>query len=119
MKTLKTIVITVFTVLSAVGAQAETYDGVHQVAAGGSRVDAAAAANRATSAGNAYGESASAGVAPALPASKDSSVVRDEAVAAAHRPNQNVDGKAFVNSVVPSQYTNGSLKIRTIGQAGT
>jgi len=31
-------------------------------------------------------------------------------VAAAHAPNQNLDRKAFVNSVVPTQYTNGSLK---------
>lgn len=45
-------------------------------------------------------------------------MVRNEAVETAHRSNQNVDGKAFVNSVVPSQYTNGSLKIGSTRQAG-
>jgi hypothetical protein len=118
MKTSQVIATTLLTVLAAVGAHAETYGGVHPAANGRTSADVASEANRAASAGNAYGEAASAGVAPALAASKDSAAARNEAVAHAHRPNQNLDGKAFVNSVVPSQYTNGSLKIRTTSQAG-
>ena len=118
MKISQVIAATVLTVLSAAGAQAETYVGVHQLTSGRDRTDVATEANGAASGGNTYGEAASAGVAPTPAAPRDSSLVRDEAVAAAHRPNQNVDGKAFVNSVVPSQYMNGSLKIPTSRQAG-
>ncbi|RZL94749.1 MAG: alpha/beta hydrolase [Variovorax sp.] len=117
MKTSKIIAAAALAVLAAAGAQAETYEGVHQLTHSRARADVAAEATVAARAGNVYGEGLSLNVAPVLTASVDRSVVRAEAVAAAHAPNQNLDRKAFVNSVVPTQYTNGSLKIRTTRQA--
>jgi len=45
----------------------------------------------------------------ALPANRARADVRAEAVATAHAPNQNLDRKSFVNSLVPAAYTQGSL----------
>ena len=118
MKTSKVIAVLVFVGVSVVAAQAETYGGVHPATNGRARADVASEAERSAAGTSAYAEAASAGVAPALVAPRDDAMVRKEAVETAHRPNQNVDGKAFVNSVVPSQYSNGSLKIRSSAQAG-
>ena len=117
MKTSKIIAAAALALFAAAGAQAETYEGVHQLTNSRARADVAAEATVAARAGNVYGDGQSSNVAPVLTASVDRSVVRAEAVAAAHAPNQNLDRKAFVNSVVPAQYTNGSLKIRTTRQA--
>lgn len=91
---------------------AETYEGVHQITSERSRADVSAEAVVAARAANPYSDAAAAGVAPALTASVDRNAVRAQAVAAAHDPLQSLDRKAFVNSVIPSQYTNGSLAIR-------
>ena len=48
-------------------------------------------------------------VAPAAPRSR--AAVQAEAVAAAHNPTWNLDSKAFVNSTIPTQYTQGSLSV--------
>ena len=106
------------TVVVAGGAQAETYEGVHQLTNGRDRIDVAKEANGAVAAGNSYGEVASAGAIPPLAKSRDRSEVGNEAIATAHRRNQNVDGKAFVNSVVPSQYMSESLRFSGGRQAG-
>lgn len=117
MKTSKIIAAAALALLAAAGAQAETYDGVHQLTGSRSRADVAAEATVAARAGNVYGEGRSSGVAPVLTAALDRSVVRAQAVIAAHDPTFNLDRKAFVNSVIPSQYTQGSLKVRTTRQA--
>lgn len=54
----------------------------------------------------------------ALPADRARADVRAEAVAAAHAPNQNLDRKSFVNSVVPVAYTQGSLATARQASAG-
>ena len=118
MKTWQIVATTLLTVLAGVGAQAETYDGVHQITNGRAVADVASEARQSASVGNEYGEAASAGVTPALAVSMDSSVARNEAVAHAHRPNQNIDGKPFFNSVIPSQSTSGTLKFHMNSQTG-
>ena len=105
MKTSKLIAAAALSILAAAGAHAETYEGVHAPVSANSRAQVGAEAVAAAQNGNLFGEGASAGVTPVLTAAADPSVVRAEAVAAAHAPNQNLDRKAFVNSVVPSQYT--------------
>ena len=48
----------------------------------------------------------------AVVAQADRNAVRAGAVAASHDPTWNLDRKAFVNSTIPSQYTQGSLAVR-------
>ena len=117
MKTSNIIAAAALSLFAVAGAHAEQYEGVHPLTHGASRADVSAQAVAAARAGNVYGDGQSFNVAPVLTASVDRSVVRAEAVAAAHAPNQNLDRKAFVNSVVPTQYTDGSLKIRATRQA--
>ncbi len=112
MKTSKIVAAAALSLLAAVAAHAETYEGVHQITSERSRADVSAEAVVAARAANPYSDAAAAGVAPALTASVDRNAVRAQAVAAAHDPLQSLDRKAFVNSVIPSQYTNGSLAIR-------
>lgn len=104
MKTSKIIAAAALTILAAAGAQAETYEGVHAPVSANSRDDVNAQAVAAARSENPYGDAASSRVAPAMTASVDRSTVNAQAVATAHEPNQNLDRKAFVNSVVPSQY---------------
>ena len=118
MKTSKIIAAAALAVLAAAGAQAETYDGVLTVHSTQSRADVNAQAVAAARAGNIYADGANAGLQPVFNGAASRNAVRTEAVAAAHAPNQNLDRKAFVNSTIPSAYTNGTLKIRTVRQAG-
>ena len=105
MKTSKIIAAAALSILAAAGAQAETYEGVQAPVSANSRAEVNAEAAVAARSANPYAEGATLGVAaPVLTASVDRSVVRAEAVATAHEPNQNLDRKAFVNSVVPAQY---------------
>ena len=92
-------------ILAAACAHAETYDGVHPPTTVNSRTDVNAQAVTAAHSANPYADGYSAGVAPAMAASADPAAVLAEAVAAAHRPNQTTPREAFVNSVVPSQYS--------------
>ena len=115
MKTSKIIAAAALSMLAAVGAQAETYEGVHQPVSAASRADMNAQAVVAARSANPYGEGYSAGVTPALGASIDRATIRAQAVARAHSPNQNLDSKAFVNSVVPAQY---KFEARATRQAG-
>lgn len=100
----KIIAAAALSILAAAGAQAETYEGVHAPVSANSRADVNAQAVAAARSENPYAEASSSRVAPSLTASADRSVIRDQAVATAHEPNQNLDRKAFVNSVIPSQY---------------
>ncbi|MGJ7494476.1 alpha/beta hydrolase [Variovorax sp. RT4R15] len=103
--TSKIIAAAAFTILAAAGAQAETYDGVHQLTSGLARADVAAEATVAARAGNVYGDGVSSNVAPALTASVDRAVVREQAVAAAHNPLQSLDRRAFYRDQVPAAYS--------------
>lgn len=103
MKTSK-IIAAALSILAAAGAQAETYEGVHAPVSVKSRAEVNAQAVVAARSENLNADAVSSRVAPALTASADRSAIRSQAVATAHEPNQNLDRKAFVNSVVPSQY---------------
>jgi hypothetical protein len=95
------------------GAQAEEYQGVTTVQSQRSRAEVQAGAVAAAKAGtNLYGDAANAGVTQVASGVVDRNAVRAQAVAAAHDPLQNLDRKAFVNSTIPQQYTNGSLALR-------
>jgi hypothetical protein len=104
MKTSKIIAAAALTIFAAAGAQAETYDGVHAPVSANSRVNVNAQATDAAHSANPFAEGFAAGPAQVLNSSVARTTVRAEAVAAAHEPNQNLDRKAFVNSVVPAQY---------------
>lgn len=108
MKTAQIITAAALTLLAAVGAQAETYDGVQQVVSVKSR---AAVDSEAVAAANAPDQNInrSSKVAAALTSPASRAAVAAEAVAAANAANQNLDRKSFVNSTVPAEYTNGSL----------
>jgi hypothetical protein len=100
----KIIAAAALSILAAAGAQAETYEGVQAPVSANSRADVNAQAVAAARSESPYSDAASSRVAPALTASADRSVIQAQAVATAHEPNQNLDRKAFVNSVIPSQY---------------
>lgn len=104
MKTSKIIAAAALSILAAAGAQAETYEGVQAPVSVASRAEVNAQAVVAARSENPYADGVSSRVAPALTASADREVIRSQAVATAHEPNQNLDRKAFVNSAVPSQY---------------
>ncbi|SFN32076.1 hypothetical protein [Variovorax sp. OV329] len=93
-------------------AHAEEYNGVLTVNSQRSRTEVQADATAAAKAGvNLYGDAAQAGVTQ-VAGNVDRNAIRAQAVAASHDPTWNLDRKAFVNSTIPSQYTNGSLAVR-------
>lgn len=95
------------------GAHAEEYDGVLTVNSQRTRAEVSAEAATAAKAGaNLYGDAAQAGVTQVASGVVDRNAVRAQAVAASHDPTANLDRKAFVNSTIPAQYTNGSLAVR-------
>jgi len=92
-------------VIAASGAaHAETYQGVTAVSSQQSREAVNGQAIVAARSGNIYGDAAGEGVTQLSGRSTDRAGVRAEAVETAQSANQNLDRKAFVNSVVPSQY---------------
>jgi hypothetical protein len=103
MKTSNILAAAALSLLAAAGAHAETYEGVQPLTSGYSRADVVPQAAAAARAGNEYGDAVSSTVAPALTASADRAAVRNEAVAAAHAPGQNLRREAFADSVVPAQ----------------
>ena len=90
--------------LAATAAHAETYEGVHPLTTANGRADVAAEAIVAARSGNVNGDVESSMVAAPLANSIARETVHAQAVAAAQVPNQNLDRKAFVNSVIPAQY---------------
>lgn len=103
MKTSKIIAAAAFSMLAVVGAQAETYDGVHPLTSEASRADVQAQAVAAAHNGNPYGDSNGEGVV-AIESTMDRATVRDSAVAAAHDPLQSLDRRAFYRDQVPQAY---------------
>ncbi len=113
MKTSKILAIAALSFVAAVGvAQAEEYQGVITVNSVASRAEVNSQAVAAAHQANPYAEGANAGVAAPLLAQADRATVRAGAVATAHDPLASLDRKAFVNSTIPAQYTQGSLAVR-------
>ena len=113
MKTSKIIAIAALSFVAAAGvAQAEEYQGVTTVNSVLSRAEVQQQAVAAAHSADPYAEGANAGLPAPLVAQADRNAVHAGAVAAAHDPNFNLDRKAFVNSTIPSQYTEGSLALR-------
>ena len=104
MNTSKILAAAALSLLAAAGAQAETYEGVQAPVSTYSRAEVNAQATEAARAANPYADGAVAGVAPVVASVRDRSAVAAEAVATAHDSTQNLDRKAFVNSVIPAQY---------------
>ncbi|MBB3178265.1 helicase SNF2 [Variovorax sp. Sphag1AA] len=92
MKTSKIIVAAAVSLLAAVGAQAETYEGVHPLVSSNSRAEVRAGAVDAARQDNPYAEAVSSRVAPLQTASAPRGTVRNEAVAAAHSANPYAEG---------------------------
>jgi hypothetical protein len=103
MTTRKILAVAALSLLAAVGAQAETYDGVLTVRSTLSRADAQGQAVAAARAGNIYGDTYGSGVLAAN-STVDRASVRAEAVAAAHNPLQSLDRRAFYRDQVPVAY---------------
>lgn len=117
MKTSNILAAAALSLLAVAGAHAETYEGVLKQTGVLTRSEVNAQAVVAAHSANPYAEGVSSKVAPVLTASVDRSTIRAQAYARAHAPNQNVRIESFANSTIPSQYTNGSLKVRSIRQA--
>ena len=92
MKTSKIIAAAALSLLAAVGAQAESYEGVHALVSANSRADVRAQAVVAAHSENPYADGVSSRVTPALVASTDRAGVRNEAVAAARSANPYAEG---------------------------
>jgi hypothetical protein len=115
MKTSKLIAAAALSVLAAASAQAETYEGVHPLAAANNRADVQAQAVVAARSGNPYGEGSSAG-AQAFVSTADRSAVRAQAMASAHNGLQSLDRRAFYRDQVPAEYY--KPKVSLTRQAG-
>ncbi len=115
MNTSKFVAAAALSLLAVAGAHAETYQGVQGPVSANSRAEVESQAVIAARSANPYADGASSVAAPALTASVDRAAVQADAVATAHAPNQNLDRKAFVNSVVPAQY---KFERSTTRQAG-
>ena len=114
MKTSKILAAAALSLLAAAGAHAEIYDGVHALTSANSRAEVTAQAAVAARSANPYAEGYSSGV-TTIASTRDRSSVREEAVAAAHAPNQNVRRESFAGSVIPPQF--GGARISTTRQA--
>ena len=105
MKTSTFLAAATLSLLAAVGAQAETYDGVHQPVSALSRADVNAEAVRAAAAPNQNVTRGSRGADP-FTAVADPAAVRAQAIATANAPDQNVSSGSRVNSRVISTMKN-------------
>lgn len=103
MKTSKIIAAAALSLLAAVGAQAETYDGVHALTNGNTRAEVAPGAVTAAHSGNPYSDGAQAGV-QTIASTADRASVRAAAVATAHNPLQSLDRRAFYRDQIPAAY---------------
>ncbi|MDA7418199.1 DUF4148 domain-containing protein [Xenophilus arseniciresistens] len=104
MKTSKIIAVAALSLMAAVGAQAEEYQGVLDFQGQLSRAEVRAQAVQAARVGDVYGETLSMGVQPVQTGAVSRAVVQAEAIATAHAPNQNLHPEAFADSRIPSQF---------------
>lgn len=100
--------------LAVVGAQAETYDGVHALSTGQSRAAVSSQGLQAARSGNVYGDSYGEGVAPIASVASRSTVHQD-AVAAAHGPDTYND--AYGQGVASIRGTASRATVREAGRA--
>ncbi|MDQ0085869.1 MULTISPECIES: DUF4148 domain-containing protein [Variovorax] len=105
MKTSQILAAAALTLLAAVGAQAETYQGVNTAVSTKSRDEVNAEAVRAASAPNQNVTRGSRGP-ETVAVSKDRAIVQAEAVRTSYAPDQNVTGGSRVNSRVISTMQN-------------
>jgi hypothetical protein len=92
--------------LAATAARAETYDGVHALSSGNSRVTVSAEGVAAARAADRFSDAAASGVAT-VKSTRSRATVKAEAVATAHAPNQNQRREAFVNSTMLAELGGG------------
>ena len=92
MKTSKIIAAAALTLLAAVGAQAETYEGVHPLVSANSRTTVRAEAVAAAHSANPYSDGAESGVPAVVASTVDRATVRSQAVAAAHSADPYAEG---------------------------
>jgi hypothetical protein len=105
MKTSQILAAAALTLLAAVGAQAETYQGVNTAVSTKSRDEVNAEAVRAASAPNQNVTRGSRGP-ETVAVSKDRAIVEAEAIRTSYAPDQNVTGGSRVNSRVISTMQN-------------
>jgi hypothetical protein len=105
MKTSQILAAAALTLVAAVGAQAETYQGVNTAVSTKSRDEVNAEAVRAASAPNQNVTRGSRGP-ETVAVSKDRAIVQAEAVRTSYAPDQNVTGGSRVNSRVISTMQN-------------
>ena len=111
MKTSKIIAAAALSLIAAVGAQAETYDGVHSVSSATPRAEVKTQAVAAARSENPYAEGASSRVAPALSSTVARAAVRSDAVVAAHSANPYAEGYGQgVSRVQPSSVARAAVR---------
>lgn len=110
MKTSRIVAATALSLFAAVGAQAETYQGVHPLVSANHRADVHADAMVAAHGPDPYAEGASSHVAPALVASTDRARVRSEAVVAAHRPDPYAEGYGQGGTVLAGEVDRATVR---------
>lgn len=92
MKTSKIIAAAALTLLAAVGAQAETYEGVHPLVSANSRATVRADAVIAAHTENPYADGAESGVPTVIASSTGRPTIRSQAIAAAHSADPYAEG---------------------------
>ncbi|RZL95049.1 MAG: helicase SNF2 [Variovorax sp.] len=103
MNTRNIIAVAALSLLATVGAQAETYNGVHPLVSANSRAEVQAQAVVAARSANPYAEGADSGPAQWIAGNVDRATVRAQAVAAAHSANPYAEGyNAGVTSLAAS-----------------
>ncbi|RZI78201.1 MAG: helicase SNF2 [Variovorax sp.] len=103
MNTRNIIAVAALSLLATVGAQAETYNGVHPLVSANSRAEVQAQAIVAAHRANPYADGASSGPAQVIAGNVDRATVRAQAVAAAHTANPYAEGfNAGVTSLAAS-----------------
>ena len=111
MKTSRIIAAAALSLLAAVGAQAETYDGVHSISSATSRADLKTQAFAAARSENPYAEAASSRIAPMRPSIVARAAVRADAVAAAHSANPYAEGYGQgVSRVLPGSVDRAAVR---------
>jgi hypothetical protein len=95
MKTSRLVAAAALSFIAAIGAHAETYDGVHPMTTENNRADVNAQAVVAAHGPDPYADGYSAGV--------------------AHAPNQNLRREAYAGSVIPPQYATAPSATRQAG----
>lgn len=103
MKTSKIIAVAALSLMAAVGAQAEEYQGVLDFQGQLSRAEVQAQAVQAARAGDLYGDTVGMGVQPVQTGAVSRAAVQAEAIATAHAPSQNLHPEAFADSRIPAQ----------------